>query len=105
MQDENHARERHYEERDRERVHAHAPHLDDGQPAPRCRVREGAAHVGREMAEAADGLEGVDGPSAEAFDHGAKLTLHVTRCTSHEGAGKRSGRRWAGRSWSLRRVT
>src|SRR2546425_1233349 len=81
LQGEHHTGERRDEEGDRERVHAHTSHLDDGQPAPRRDIREGAAQVGHEMAEAADGLDGVDGPSADALDHGAKLTSHVARCT------------------------
>src|SRR2546426_4527589 len=32
--------------------------------------------------------DGVDGRSADRFDHGLKLTLHVTRCTVHGGGRK-----------------
>src|SRR5439155_16541574 len=78
---EHHDGELRNEEGDRERIHYHPSHLDDGEPGPRRDVRKGAAQVGHEMDEAADGLDGVDGPSADALDHGAKLTSHVARCT------------------------
>jgi len=47
------------------------------------------------MAEAADGPDAGYGSSADRFDHGANLTLHVTRCTFHHGADNEEGRRFA----------
>jgi len=83
------------EQGDGEGVHTDPPQLDERQPPPDVHVGNGARQVPHEMSEAADDLNGGDGPSADPLDHGAKVTLHVTRCTFHDGADNEEGRRFA----------
>src|SRR6266498_4444029 len=60
------------EERDRQRIHADAPHLDDQRPQPCPDVGQGTHHVRHEVAHPADRLDGGDGAAAYGLNHGGK---------------------------------
>src|SRR4029077_7914387 len=106
LQGQDDPRERPNEQRHGEPVASHAPHLHERQASPHRDVRDGAREIPYEMAETADGLDRVDGLSAEPFDHGPKVTSRVARCTLHEGPEtKRPARSRTGRSCNVQPVT
>src|SRR5436309_2471751 len=67
------------EQGDGKGVHTDPPQLDERQPPPDVHVGNGARQVPHEMSEAADDLNGGDGPSADPLDHGLKVQFQATR--------------------------